>query len=185
MGKYEREELREKLLLLLLSGMALGLSYSAKTYIKTITNIPRAWKQIEQEKLKKLIREFKYERLINFKENSNGDVTIILTENGTKKALKYKLEQLKIPESFSWDKKWRVVIFDIPEKKKGARESFRKKLINLGFKKIQQSVYIYPYPCKNEIDFVVEFFNLRPYIYFIETKYITNEAKFKLIFNFK
>lgn len=43
-----------------------------------------------------------------------------------------------------WDRKWRVVIFDIEEKKKKARNSLRLKLISLGFGKLQESVYITP-----------------------------------------
>lgn len=43
-----------------------------------------------------------------------------------------------------WDKKWRVVIFDIPEKERGKRDVLRKKLISLGFGKLQESIYITP-----------------------------------------
>lgn len=43
-----------------------------------------------------------------------------------------------------WDKKWRIVIFDIPEKERVTRDSLRFKIISLGFGKLQESVYISP-----------------------------------------
>ena len=43
-----------------------------------------------------------------------------------------------------WDGKWRVVVFDIPESDKATREFLRRKLVSLGFGKLQKSVYISP-----------------------------------------
>lgn len=59
--------------------------------------------------------------------------------------------EIKITRPKKWDKKWRVVIFDILEKFRGSRDSLRLKLVNLGFIKIQKSVYVYPFPCTEEI----------------------------------
>lgn len=44
----------------------------------------------------------------------------------------------------TWDKKWRIVVFDINDKEKSKRESLRRKLLSLGFGKLQESVYISP-----------------------------------------
>ncbi len=50
-----------------------------------------------------------------------------------------------------WDKKWRVLIFDIPESYRHAREKIRLSLISLGFVMIQKSVWVYPYDCEDFI----------------------------------
>jgi DNA-binding transcriptional regulator PaaX len=50
-----------------------------------------------------------------------------------------------------WDGKWRVLIFDIPETRKGVRVHIRATLIRLGFKRLQDSVWIYPYDCEDLI----------------------------------
>lgn len=50
-----------------------------------------------------------------------------------------------------WDGKWRVLIFDIPEKRKDMRKQIRMKLISLGFLKLQNSVWIFPYDCEDFI----------------------------------
>ena len=51
-----------------------------------------------------------------------------------------------------WDHKWRVLIFDIPEKRKGLRLKIREQLKAAEFMRLQNSVWIYPYPCE---EFVV------------------------------
>ena len=51
-----------------------------------------------------------------------------------------------------WDKKWRILIFDIPESKKKQREYIRMTLINLGFIRLQDSVWVYPYDCEDYIN---------------------------------
>lgn len=50
-----------------------------------------------------------------------------------------------------WDGKWRVLIFDIPEGRKKDRERVRYVLISLGFMRLQDSVWIYPYDCEEII----------------------------------
>ncbi|MCH7763134.1 MAG: hypothetical protein IIB95_05255, partial [Candidatus Marinimicrobia bacterium] len=62
---------------------------------------------------------------------------------------------------------WRIVIFDIPEKRKKARDAINLKLKELGFHPIQKSTFIFPYECRNEIDFVAEHFFVRKYINYI------------------
>lgn len=44
-----------------------------------------------------------------------------------------------------WDYKWRIVIFDIWERRKGVRDRLRTLLQRNGFVKIQNSVWVYPY----------------------------------------
>lgn len=41
-----------------------------------------------------------------------------------------------------WDRKWRIVIFDIPENKRRIRDLFRRRLKAWGFKNWQQSVWL-------------------------------------------
>ena len=67
---------------------------------------------------------------------------------------------MKIPDQASWDGKWRILMFDIPESKRESRDSLTNKLRNLGFIQFQKSVWVYPYPCAEEIDFVTEYFSI-------------------------
>lgn len=50
-----------------------------------------------------------------------------------------------------WDKRWRVVIFDIPERRRGVRVRIRRFMEEYGFVRLQNSVWIYPYDCEDLI----------------------------------
>ncbi|HEY4526402.1 MAG TPA: CRISPR-associated endonuclease Cas2 [Candidatus Paceibacterota bacterium] len=48
-----------------------------------------------------------------------------------------------------WDRRWRILIFDIPEYRKGLRDKIRRTLENIGFVRLQDSVWAYPYDCED------------------------------------
>lgn len=74
-----------------------------------------------------------------------------ITQRGRKKLLiETYLDKTK-ERNRKWDKKWRVLIFDIPENRKNDREGLRHTLISIGFMKLQDSVWIYPYDCEDLI----------------------------------
>ena len=86
---------------------------------------------------------------------------------------------MKIKKPVQWDNKWRVVVFDIPEKIKKAREAVRECLKNLGFYEFQKSVFVHPYNCKDEIEYLIEFYDLRKFIRFIVAESLDNELHIK------
>ena len=121
--------------------------------------------------------------MIEFKKNKDNTCTIILSEKGKEKAITYSFNKIKIPKPNNWDKKWRVALFDIPERLRKKRDDFRNKLRDLGFFEFQKSVFAYPYNCKDEIDFVIEFLKIRPYVRFIIAENLDNELHLKKHFN--
>jgi DNA-binding PadR family transcriptional regulator len=90
----------------------------------------------------------------------NHQIYIRLTEKGRERAGVYQINDLAIKRPKRWDGKWRLVLFDIEELKRQKREAFRGMLKNLGLKPLQQSVWICPYECKDEIDLLRDFFGL-------------------------
>lgn len=170
------------MLLLLLAGTALGFSRSPKNYFKVLEDVAKEWKEIDRKRLIETVREFYAERMVSFREKENERVEIVLTKDGRKKALEFQFDEMKIKKPDKWDGKWRVVIFDIPEKKKKAREALRDKLKDLGFKELQKSVLIHPFECEDEIDFITEVFEIRNHVRFLRVDYFTNEEQIKLKF---
>ena len=63
-----------------------------------------------------------------------------------------------------WDRKWRIVIFDIPEELHKNRNSFRAKIKNLGFYMLQRSVFVFPYPCEEELNELCSRLNISDYV---------------------
>lgn len=72
-----------------------------------------------------------------------------------------------------------MVTFDIPEDKKKGRMALAEKLKEIGFYPMQKSVFIHPYECKDEIEFITEIFNLTPYVRFLRVKDIDIELDLK------
>ena len=75
-----------------------------------------------------------------------------------------------------------MVLFDIPEKHKKGLDAISRVLKNMGFYKFQKSVFINPFECNDEINFVIEFFNLQPYVRIIIADHLDNELHLKTIF---
>lgn len=178
--------LKRKSLLLLLAGITLTLAHRpGRRWKVALGRLSKEWEKINRRRLREIVKEFYYDRLISYKEKQDGNIEIVLTEKGKLKALEGKIEELEIKKPEIWDKHWRVVIFDIPEEKRQARDALRRKLKELGFLKIQKSVFILPYECKDEIDFVVEVFGIRKYVRYMKVREITNEEELLLKFNLK
>lgn len=51
-----------------------------------------------------------------------------------------------------WDGLWRVVIYDIPEKQNLLRDRLRRELRRLGYKFMQKSVWLTPWPVEEELE---------------------------------
>ena len=117
----------------------------------------------KRKKIKNFQRSFYYLRscgMIKVKKHQ-GQIFISLTEEGKKKAGRYNFDNLKIKRPQKWDKKWRILIFDIPNKHKIKREALRGKIKELGLYKLQESVWICPYEFQKEMDLLRNFFFLK------------------------
>lgn len=107
----------------------------------------------------------------------NGKFTVRLTEKGKKVVKEIMFDNMKIEKPKFWDKKWRIVIFDIPEKKLGKtqRNLFRAKLQNIGFYQLQKSVWVCPFPCEKEIQLICEVYEINLYVNIITAEKIYND----------
>jgi len=73
-----------------------------------------------------------------------------ITEKG-ERMLQMETERTTIAKKRKWDRRWRVVIFDIPERRKSVRAGLRRFMNEYGFVRLQDSVWIYPYDCEDLI----------------------------------
>lgn len=113
----------------------------------------------------------------------NGEFKIKLTENGKKIVAKIHFADMKIEKQKIWDKKWRIVTFDIPEEKaKYARDALRQKLQKVGFYQLQKSVWVHPYPCEKEILLICELLGVNPFVNIVTAEKIYNDDCLKEYF---
>ena len=107
--------------------------------------------------------------LIKFVKEDGKDITVSITDNGKKYLKTFDIDNIVLHMPERWDGKWRLVIFDVPEKHKKAREALRRKLKDLNFARLQDSVWVTPFPCEDEIRFIRELFNVPFNVDVIET----------------
>ncbi|MCX6723824.1 MAG: CRISPR-associated endonuclease Cas2 [Candidatus Staskawiczbacteria bacterium] len=94
--------------------------------------------------------------------NLENKKAIILTKDGISKALKasFAIEGKKKRK----DGKWIMLIFDIPEKRRKARNLLKSILINLGYKLLQQSVWVSPYDVSGKTEQLLQMHSLDNYV---------------------
>ncbi len=71
-----------------------------------------------------------------------------LTARGRIEAARIRIGLIEIPRPRKWDGRWRIVIFDISEKRRSLRIRVRHLLGRLGFVRLQDSVWVHPYDCE-------------------------------------
>jgi len=114
----------------------------------------------------------------------NGLLKIKLSEKGRKIVKEIEFDNMQIIKPTKWDRKWRVITFDIPNTaQKNVRDCLRSKLKELKFFPLQKSVFAHPYPCEKEIEVLCEFYQLWPYVNILVVEKISNDQNLKKHFN--
>ncbi len=132
---------------------------------------------------KQMLDQLKRQKYIKIKYNSDSTVTVVLTRQGWERALTYQLNTMQLAQPKVWDKRWRVVTFDIPEKYKKLRDIFRIRLKQLGLYPLQKSVYVSPYKCFDEIEFLRELYGISFTIRYLLVEKIEDDGE--LVESFK
>ena len=88
--------------------------------------------------------------LVTFEER-NGKRYARITETGEQLLALESMREASMQKQKRWDSRWRVVLFDIPERRRGVRNRLRLFMQEYGFVRLQDSVWIYPYDCEDLI----------------------------------
>lgn len=87
--------------------------------------------------------------------DAGGKKHIEITEAGRRF---YDLEAAKLAvrkqKKKRWDRRYRMVIFDIPERRKADRQRLRLMMRELGFLRLQDSVWVTPYECEDLVTLI-------------------------------
>ena len=177
--RYERVSIKKKILILLLGGPALGLTHSPKRHFKILGKMTDEWRGINRSSFKRSIKNLYYIGMLKEVKNKDDTISIILSEKGKKLAEVYNLDNIKISKPKKWDGNWRVVIFDVPERIKKVREALRMHLRNLGFYELQKSVFVCPFPCAEEINQIIDFYNISEHVRILMAHSVDNEDELR------
>jgi len=183
--KPKSEITKDILKVLLISGLfVIGASGSTRFMPALIRDFKR-FRKYRKKRISNAFYNLKRKGYIIFN-NKNGQLYISLTEKGKKKAGWMQIDALKIKKPKKWDRKWRLVMFDISQLKRLYREALRGKLKELGFQLFQKSVWITPYRCEDEIELLKSFFGLTDNeVKLITTQDIGNDRELRENFKLK
>jgi len=113
--------------------------------------------------------------LIDYHKSNKGLIFLRLTDKGREELKKYSLQDLTIKKPKRWDGKYRVIIFDIKEFKRSVRDKMRRWLEHLGFVRLQNSVWVYPYECREVIVLLKSFFHIGKEVLYMTVDSIEND----------
>lgn len=142
-----------------------------------------AWKKFNKWRLRQVLKRLYDQKLVEIYETGEG-YTVKVTEKGRRRLLKYNLDDLILTDK-KWDKKWRIIIYDVDESKKTLRNVFQKMLRKLEFLQLQKSVYLTPYPCENEVEYLRQIYGIGREVVLLTITGLENEQAYKEYFGLK
>jgi len=179
--RMKRNQIRD--VILLSAYVAIGASMIVMT-----PNAMRLLKQVEKAigpspRLKRRVSQ-KYSELIAqgiFRRiNTPGGSRIELTEKGMKIAEELsQREEVRPTKQKKWDQKWRIVMFDVWERRRKVRDELRQTLKEFGFVKIQDSAWTYPYPCEKLLVFLRTHLKLGHGVLYVVADEIEHDEKLR------
>lgn len=160
------------------------LPLAIKEIIKTLKKVKNL--KVEEEKIKKSLKSLEKKEIIELEEKGDK-VFVRLKDKNNLTVIKYSTKALldfKRKEK-NWNGKWFLVFFDVPEIQRNKRNYLRKYLIDIGFYRYQQSIYIFPYECEKEIMLIKKIVEGAKYMKYIIAEKIEDERTVKTFFKLK
>ncbi|MBI2011916.1 hypothetical protein HYS91_04060 [Candidatus Daviesbacteria bacterium] len=131
--------------------------------------------KIDVRRINQEIKRLNKRGLVEIIKRKNKVPLIKLTKEGEKKLSRYQIDKLEIERPKKWDGKWRLVVFDIPITKNYSRAVLRKKMKNLGFYKLQSSVFVHPFPCFEVLKFIRDYFGVSKEVEYMEVNSLESQ----------
>ena len=129
--------------------------------------------------MKKLLKN----KSLEFQTASNGKKYITITKKGRQQLNIIEARNFNLEKPKRWDRKWRVIIFDITEKQRRTRDQLRITLSEIGFVKLQKSVWVYPYDCEDLIMLLKTDFELIKNLLYMVVDEIENAGWLEKVFH--
>ena len=84
-----------------------------------------------------------------------------------------------------WDRKWRIITFDVPESMRRSRNEMRGILKRAGFVKLQNSTWVFPHDCEEMSQLIKKDPRLSRYVLYGVLERIENDESLRKIFGLK
>jgi DNA-binding transcriptional regulator PaaX len=140
-------------------------------------------KDYRNQRINRSLASLLRDGLIEFRTKDNRKY-IAITEKGKKVLSRWEMVNFKLKKPKKWDERWRIIIFDIQEKKRAARDQLRITLNQIGFYKLQRSVWVYPYDCEDLLMLLKADFQLGKNLLYIVAEAVENDISLRRHFGF-
>lgn len=180
--KGTRVKVQDAALLVLYAGAALTLAIAAPNAVRFLKDIDPDFtkKRKPAYRLQQAFTRLKDRGLVRISENGK----LVLTEKGIVHAkVLNDAEAVAIKKPARWDGKWRIVIFDVWERRRAVRDHLRVLLRKAGFERVQDSVWAHPYPCEEFVIFIRTSLKLGPGLLYIIADGIEHDARLRKKFD--
>lgn len=174
----KRGKIQEAILLTLASGGRLGSDLIVGQVIEYLIGIDYPFSKRRNEIIRSAASRLRGKGLVQFKDGHYS-----LTDSGEKILNDWQMYRYKIKKPRKWDGKWRVIIFDIPEKKRGMRTRVREVLKAAGFQRLQDSVWIFPYDCEDVIGLMKIDLGIGKYLLYMIVDQLENDRFLRMDFD--
>ena len=154
-----RSEITKDIFSWLFVGGMVAIATTSPYFIQNVINAYQKSKKYPKRKVSDTFYRLRKQGMIEI-QTVNHQVYISLTPEGRRRAGILQIDKLKITRPKKWDKKWRLLMFDVPQTRKISREALRGKLKELGFLPLQKSVWAHPFECRAELEILQDFFGL-------------------------
>ena len=115
-------------------------------------------------------------------EKKDGKPYVRLTEKGKHLAALMNMGKVAVEKPARWDGKWRLLIFDVSEKRRSIRSKIRRTLLTLGFMRLQDSVWVLPYECEDLMVLLKADLKIGKDVLYIIADKIENDAHLRAAF---
>jgi len=181
MKKISQKNDVRKIVLNVIAGAGLiSLAILLPNVLGALTKIQKQRRKYQQRYyVNVVVRKLLEEKLVEQRKNEQGFNCLRLTKRGKEELKNYALGNLVIKRPIRWDKKYRVIIFDIKEYKRKTRNKLRTWLEHLGFVRLQNSVWVYPYECREVIILLKSHFHIGKEVLYMTVDSIENDKWLK------
>ena len=136
--------------------------------------------KLTAKEVQPFIRYMKEKGWIAF-EAIKGDFYLAVTPRGKKHWRKQQIP-LELPKKPLEGAKWLIVMFDIPNKHKTARDKFRKQLLSWGFAKLMESTFVTPFDWRLPVENLRMLLGIAPYVRLFEAQNIERDRELIRLF---
>jgi DNA-binding transcriptional regulator PaaX len=113
----------------------------------------------------------------------NGKKYARITSLGESFLIKFSEKPRSTSVPKKWDQKWRMVIFDVPERRRTARNQLRAMLASVGFVQLQGSVWVYPYDSEDVVTLIKTQFVLGREVLYAVVEELEGDTRLRKRFN--